>query len=102
MKKLFYLTSVTLLFLCLFLGVSQPVFGQTNTSQAVAKDSMTIQVVQSNSIVNPLAISVATNHPGFSKPIGTMQAQSVLTGPGKVVVCVVVLSCLFFYFNRKK
>jgi hypothetical protein len=62
------------------------------------KDSLTENVIYGTSNTTIIATQILVEKHNTTP----VQLQSALTGPGKVVTCIMTLSCLFFYFNRKK
>lgn len=101
MKKSVSLIAIYFLIVCVALIEPGQVFAQTS----LPKDSLSTKVLQGTAEIQ-LGLAVSVNQANsmllHEPAIPPMHSQSALTGPGKVVMCVVVLSCLFFYFNRKK
>ncbi|GAB5551978.1 MAG: hypothetical protein Sapg2KO_15690 [Saprospiraceae bacterium] len=106
MKKLFYLPTNVFLTCALVLLSLVNAAGQSQQAPASPKDSLAKTVLYSTSATNTMMAQplVEKSTSLWSDPSNEyhLQTQSALTGPGKVVTCVMILSCLFFYFNRKK
>ena len=104
MKKLFYLTSIVCLICCLALLKPNCALGQSKSIQSYTIDYPTHKMFLASKSANTQDAITLRMEPVNLTTESTLlhQEQSVLTGPGKVVACMVLLSCLFFYCNRKK
>lgn len=105
MKNLFYLTSIGFLIGCLILLAPSNTVAQSQ-QQTYQKDSLVQKVLYSTSVTSMILPQNLVDEPNnlWAKKSNAMPlpSQAALTGPGKVVTCIMILSCLFFYFNRKK
>lgn len=106
MKNLFYLTSIGFLIGCLILLGPCNTVAQSQQKQAYQKDSLVQKILYSTSATSTMLPQNLLDAPSslWTEESNAMplQSQAALTGPGKVVTCIMILSCLFFYFNRKK
>jgi hypothetical protein len=103
MKKFTFLLILTFL-------IWPPIIKGQSTNTILSKKNNKVQ--QDSLISSPLYGSIQAQVVANTHPIATFstypafpehtQSAAALTGPGKVVVCIMALCGLVFYFNRKK